>query len=138
MKRNSGESMGNSSEMGEYRAWKSIPALESYANGGEAARIRMLLRGGYLPLRGNEKFRWRDRNILCGCGDVETEEHWLFQCNLYNDVRRDGQNLLEVEGYSKLSILKGYTRDEDINGGGLRVLERMWNRRKLFEKDRAD
>ena len=55
--------MGNSSEMGEYRAWKTIPALESYANGGEAARIRMLLRGGYLPLRGNEKFRWRDRNI---------------------------------------------------------------------------
>ena len=29
--------MGNSSEMGEYRAWKTIPALESYPNGEEAA-----------------------------------------------------------------------------------------------------
>ena len=132
------ESMGNSIEMVEYRTWKSIPALESYANGGEAPRVRMLLRGGYLPVRGNEKFKWRDRNIMCRCGDVETLEHWLFQCNLYHDLRRGVENLLEEEGYDKISVLKGYTTDEEINKRGLKYLEEMWKGRKNIEKDRTD
>ena len=29
----------------------------------------------------------------CVCGEVESEEHMLLDCNLYMDVRRDGRKL---------------------------------------------
>ena len=132
------ESMGNSIEMEEYRNWKSIPALEEYANGSEAARIRMLLRGGYLPLRGNEKFGWRNRNTLCRCGEVETVEHWIFQCDIYRSVRRQWNFFLEVGGSNIMNILKGYSTDKEISEKGLKFLGSMWNLRKSNENNRND
>ena len=83
------EDMGNSSEMREYRQWKKIPYMEEYAQAGEGARTRMLFRGGYLPLRGNRKFLWRNRDERCRCGEIETEDHFLFQCELYAEIHRD-------------------------------------------------
>ena len=132
------ESMGNSRDMTEYRNWKDTPAIEEYASGGESAKIRMLLRGGYLPLRGNEKFEWRNRNNLCRCGQVETTDHWLFQCNLYNLKRREFENIFEIGEYTPISILKGYSTDKKLDKGGLKFLECMWNLRKQLEKDRTD
>ena len=79
--------MGQSEEMLEYKQWKSTPMKEEYAKSGERLRVRMLLRGGYLPLRGNRKFHWMNRDESCRCGELETEDHFLFHCKLYTEER---------------------------------------------------
>ena len=127
------ERMGNSNEMLEYRSWKSKPGLEDYVNGGDGARVRMLLRGGYLPVRGNEKFTWRNRNTMCKCGEVETTAHWLFVCRLYEEERNQWEDsMMDVE------LLKGYTFDKGNNNKAIKYLERMWRLRQEIEKDRED
>lgn len=130
------EDMGNSDEMREYRQQKKLPYMEEYAQTGEGARTRMLLRGGYLPLRGNRKFLWRNRDERCRCGEPETEDHFLFQCELYAEVHRDWG--VDYGGQPRKQILKGYIGDENQNKTAIKFLERMWRKRCSLEKDRVD
>ena len=47
---------------------------ESFAEGSVGARVRLIVRGGCLPVRGSERMAWK-YDYCCGCGQVETEEH---------------------------------------------------------------
>ena len=47
------------------------------------AKVRMLVRGGCLPVRGSETMKWKYQDDLCGCGQAETGEHVLFEYNQY-------------------------------------------------------
>ena len=52
-------------------------------DGSVCAKERLIVRGGCLPSRGSETMEWKYQDDLCGCGQVETEEHELFKCNRF-------------------------------------------------------
>ena len=60
-----------------YVEMKSCGRNESFANGSVGARVRLMVRGGCLPVRGSEMMAWKYDDDCCGCGKVETEEHVL-------------------------------------------------------------
>ena len=37
------------------------------------ARLRLMVRGGCLPVRGSERMAWKYDDDCCGCVQVETE-----------------------------------------------------------------
>ena len=66
---------------------KECPRRESFSDGSVGAKVRMMVRGGCLPVRGSGTMRCRYQDDLCGCGQVETEGHALFECNRYGKER---------------------------------------------------
>ena len=71
----------------EYVRMKESPRNESFADGSVGARVRLMVRGGCLPVRGSERIKWKYDDCRCGCGRVETEMHMLFECTLYEEER---------------------------------------------------
>ena len=59
----------------EYVETKRCPRNESFTDGSVGARVRLMVRGGCLPVRGSERMAWKYEDECCGCGQVETEEH---------------------------------------------------------------
>ena len=47
--------------------------------------MRLMVRGGCLPVRGME---WKYDDDLCVCGKKEKVIHVLFECKCYDLVRR--------------------------------------------------
>ena len=75
----------------EYARMKESPRNESFADGSVGARVRLMVRGGCLPVRGSERITWKYDACRCGCGIiVETEMHVLFECTLYEE-EKDGE-----------------------------------------------
>ena len=66
---------------------KESPRSESFADGSVGARVRLMVTGGCLPVRGSERMTWKYDDCRCGCGLVETEMHVLFECTLYEEER---------------------------------------------------
>ena len=64
------------------------PRNESFADGSVGARVRLMVRGGCLPVRESERMTWKYDD--CSCGLVETEMHMLFECILYERERWRG------------------------------------------------
>ena len=62
----------------EYVRMKESPRNESFADGSVGARVRLMVRGGCLPVIGSERITWKYDDCRCGCGLVETEMHVLF------------------------------------------------------------
>ena len=58
---------------------KESPRNESIADGSVGARVRLVVRGGCLPVRGSERMTWKYDDCRCGCGLLETEMHVLFE-----------------------------------------------------------
>ena len=69
----------------QYVHVKSQPKNEKYANG--SVRARLMVRGGFLPVRGSKGMEWKYDDDLCVCGTKETEIHVLFECKCYDLVR---------------------------------------------------
>ena len=61
---------------------------ESFADGSVGARVRLMVRGGCLSVRGSEMMTWKNDDCRCSCGLVETEMHVLFECTLYEEERK--------------------------------------------------
>ena len=51
---------------------KSQPKNEKYANGSVGARVRLMVRGGCLPVRGSTGMEWNYDDDLCVYGTKET------------------------------------------------------------------
>ena len=64
---------------------KRCPRNESFADGSVGVRVRLMVRGGCLPVRGSERMAWKYDDDCCGCGQVKTEEHVLFEYNQYGE-----------------------------------------------------
>ena len=60
--------------------------IEKYVDGSVGAMVRMMVRGGYLPVRGNTRMSRKYDDEHCVYGEVESEEYMLLDCNLYMDV----------------------------------------------------
>ena len=54
----------------------------------ERDRVRLMVRGGCLPVRGSKGMEWKYDDDLCVCGEKETEIHVLLECKCYDMVRR--------------------------------------------------
>ena len=82
---------GSESESGkEYVNKKEVPEVVKYADGSLGARVRILCRGGCLPVRASECMRWKSEwKEECGCGSRETMEHVLLECDRYKRFRRE-------------------------------------------------
>ena len=52
----------------QYVYMKSQPKNEKYANGSVGARVRLMVRGGCLPVRGSKGMDWKYDDDLCACG----------------------------------------------------------------------
>ena len=50
------------------------------------AIVRMMVKGGCLPVRGSTRMSWKYDDMRCMCGDVESEKHELLDCNFYKDA----------------------------------------------------
>ena len=59
----------------------------SFADGNVGARVRLMVRGGCLPVRGSDRMTWKYDDDKCRCGLVETEKHVLLECTLYGEER---------------------------------------------------
>ena len=59
----------------------------SFADGSVGARVRMMVMGLCLPVRGSEWMAWKYHDHCCGCGQVTTEKHVLFESNRYREER---------------------------------------------------
>ena len=61
----------------EYVRNKGVPMNEQYASGSIGASVRLIIRGGSLPVRGDDKMKWKYETDpygdKCKCGKVETK-----------------------------------------------------------------
>ena len=111
-----GSSFADTEEAAEYLKWKGAgPRMESYADSSEGARVRMMWRGGRLPVRANRCVRWRNMSTLCQCGEKETARHLFLGCVL---VRVEREQLVQALGARTLEeaggerLLLGYSGSE--------------------------
>ena len=52
---------------------------------------------------------WKYDDDSCGCGQVETEEHVLFECNRYGEVRVRCRGVIKwKDGMHEYDVIKGY------------------------------
>ena len=83
----------------EYVRMKKSQRNESFSDGSVGVRVRLMVRGGCLPVRGNERMAWQYNDCRCGCGLVEPEMHVLFECTLYERERWRGAVGYLKDGY---------------------------------------
>ena len=130
----------------EYVRNKGVPMNEQYANGSIGASVRLMIRGGSLPVRGDDKMKWKYETDpygdKCKCGKVETEMHVLLECKLYERERSTWLEVVEqlAEGAngSKLERMKGYGKvNERVDASTLLFLGKLWNNRRVNESMRA-
>ena len=75
--------------------------------------MRLMVRGGCLPVRGSKGMEWKYDDDLCVCGTKETEIHVLFECKCYDMVRRRWLRTWDVPGREG----KNNGRNKRICGG---------------------
>ena len=93
---------------------KERPRNESFADGGVGAGVRLMVRGGCLPVKGSERLVWKYDDCRCGYGPVEIEMDVLFECTLYGEERerwrgdvgdqKDGMDEYEINGSKRHSL----------------------------------
>ena len=82
--------------------------------------MRLMVRGGCLPVRGSKGMEWKYDDDLCVCG---TKVHVLLVCKCYDMVRRRWMRTWDVldEKERTMDIIKGYVEDETM-----RYLGEVW------------
>ena len=68
------------------------------------ARVRLMVRGGCLPVRGSKGMDWKYDDDLCVCGTNETEIHVLLACKCYDLVRRRWTRTCDVLKEKEITI----------------------------------
>ena len=121
----------------EYVRWKKVPGLERYADGSSGAKVRMLLRGGCLPVRNSERMNWKFDDKRCICGEIESVGHVFQECAQYQEERGRWKDEMGNVRELDLNEMKGYTRlglDEEERM--LSCMGNIWNKRVMYENKR--
>ncbi|ELT88989.1 hypothetical protein CAPTEDRAFT_188700 [Capitella teleta] len=73
--------------------------MERYADGGDGARVRMMVRRDSLLVRANANVAWRNDEDYrkCVCCEEETEKHVLFECPVYERHRIEWNRVWKME-----------------------------------------
>ena len=73
----------------QYLQMKSQPTNEKYANVSVVARVRLIVRGGCLPVRGSKGMVWKYDDDM-RVWDKKTTQimHLFFECKCYDQARR--------------------------------------------------
>ena len=122
----------------EYAKWKKVPGQESYADGSSGAKVRMLLRGGCLPVRSNERMNWKYEDKKCVCGEIETVEHVMQECDRYQNVRNGLKNDQGNIRVLDMNEMKGYTKtSKEEDERCLACMGNIWRKRETNERLRA-
>ena len=127
----------------EYMEKKSQPRYEKYVREIMGARVRLMLRGGCLQVRGDEKMRWKYECDKCVCGEVESETHVLFNCEQYERERNEWRakctgSMGQGNQGSELSDMKGYMKqDGDMEKSTLRYMGAIWSKGLRNERNRV-
>ena len=98
----------NSDRLQEYAFKKQLHMIDKYVDRSVGAMVGMMVRGGCLPVRGNTGMSWKHDDEHCMCGEEESKEHVLLDCNLYMDVRRRFKEKLatvnEMQGTKRVLV----------------------------------
>ena len=63
------------------RERESHPTNEKYANGSVGARVRLMVRGGSLPVRGSKVIEWEYNDNICVCGKKKRRYMYFSSAN---------------------------------------------------------
>ena len=98
--------------------------------------MRLMVRGGCLPVRVSKGMEWKYDNDLCVCGTKETEIHVLFECKCYDMVRTC--DMLE-EKERTMDVIKGYVEvNDDVENETMKYLGEVWTERQRNERNRVN
>ena len=124
----------------QYVHMKSQPKNEKYANGSVGARVRLMVRGGCLPVRGSKVIEWKYDDDLCVCGTKETGIHVLLGCKCYAMMRRRWLRTCDVlEEKERMDVIKEYVVvNNDVENETLKYLGEVWTERQRNERNRVN
>ena len=125
----------------QYVNMNSQPKYEKYANGSVGARLRLMVRGACLPVRGSKGMEWKYVDDLCVWGTKETEIHVHFECKCYDLVRRIWMRKWDVleEKERTMDIIKGYVEvHDDVENEIMKYLGEVWTERQRNEMNRVN
>ena len=136
-------SLSSTARTREYTEQKGEIRIESYADGSEGAKVRMMVRGDSLLVRCNPNVAWKYGELAaekkCECGEDETEEHVLFECQLYEDRRVEWRRVWSLyQGNADLMTgVLGYIRIPlEVERVLLKAIGGIWRDRERREKRR--
>ena len=81
------------------------------------------------------KLKYQDD--LCGCGQEETEERGLFECNRYGQKRERWSGTIKRlnDGMCEYEVMKGYhVESDEIEKETMRYLRVFWYSRQRYER----
>ena len=111
--------------------------IEKYVDGNVGAMVRMMVRRGCLPVRGNTRMSWTYDDEHCVCDEVESEEQMLLDCNLYMDVKRRWKETLASVNVDVYNVIKCYEANNDcIERETMWYLGIVWKDRHASELSR--
>ena len=89
----------------EHVRMKECPRRDSFAYGSVGAKVRMMVRGGCLPVRGSGTIKWKYQDYICGCGPVETD----CMQSIWTRARTMDMNNKKIEdGMCEYEVIKEY------------------------------
>ena len=114
-----------------------VPAYECYADGSVGARVRMMCRGGCLPVRGARRVQWRKESPECSCGMVETRDHLFLECERLKGMRDEWQASVD-QGSDWEGLILGLTGTQADQDRTQKYIGEVWIRRRETERGRAE
>eukprot|EP00914_Ancora_sagittata_P019923 GHVO01039596.1.p1 GENE.GHVO01039596.1~~GHVO01039596.1.p1 ORF type:complete len:152 (-),score=27.19 GHVO01039596.1:289-744(-) len=125
----------------QYAEEKKELRMEKYADGGDGAKVRMMVRGDSLVVRACPNVAWRyeedDRN--CTCGELETERHVLLECPLYDLQRMEWLRRWRIERGEEdpmRGVIGSKDSTRELDQIILDRVGRIWRERQRLEGER--
>ena len=125
----------------QYVHMKSQPRNEKYANDSVGARVGLLVRGGFLPVRGSKGMEWKYDDDLCVCGTKETEINVPFEFKCSDLLGRRWMRIWDVleEKERTMDVIKGYVEvNDDVENETIIYLGDVWTERQRNERNRVN
>ena len=90
--------------------------------------MRLMVRGGCLPVRGSKGMEWKYDDDLCVCGGKsDMVRRWLSTCDVLEEKERT------------MDVIKGYVEvNDDVENETMKYLGEVWTERQRNERNRVN